>query len=412
MSLDKANHDTERRPTLSRRRFIRGAAAGAALTVVRASAVRGAEANSTIDLGVVGLGGRGAWIANLFARHGGYRITAVADYFPEVAEARGEGLGVEKARRFSGLAAYKRMIDAKVDAVALETPPYFFPGHAAAAVEAGCHVYMAKPVAVDAPGCLAIGEAGRKAGERKRCFLVDFQTRTDPFFQEAVKRVHEGALGHVALLSSYYTDEAFPDPPKTARPDSRFRNLVWVNDIDLGGGYLVNAGIHAVDVALWLARQTPATAMGSARIGRADPHGDSCDAYSVTYEFPDGLILNHRGEHLHNLHGFTCGCVAYGRGAYMEGNYAGKAWLRGGPKGYRGGDVENLYEAGAVRNIAAFHQNVTQGDFANPTVASSVNSTLATILGRDACRHNTKLTWDEMMKTNRRIDVDLIGLVQ
>ena len=72
-----------------------------------------------------------------------------------------------KERRFSGLDACKRLLAVKPDAVFLETPPYFFPIHAQAAVEAGCHVYMAKPVAVDVPGCLRILEAGRAATRKK-----------------------------------------------------------------------------------------------------------------------------------------------------------------------------------------------------------------------------------------------------
>jgi hypothetical protein len=107
-----------------------------------------------IKLGVVGCGGRGAWIASLFREHGGYEMHAVADHFPEVAEAAGSALGVAPARRFSGLSGYHKLIESGVEAVALETPPCFFPEHVQAAVDAHLHVYMAKPIAVDVPGCL------------------------------------------------------------------------------------------------------------------------------------------------------------------------------------------------------------------------------------------------------------------
>lgn len=397
---------------LTRRAFLAGTAAAAAFAIVRPAAVRGAEANSKIELGVVGCGGRGNWIANLFAQHGGYKVSAVADYFPDVANRCGDALGVDKARRFSGLLGYKRMIESKIDAIALETPPWFFPEHAAVAVAAGCHVYMAKPVACDVPGTLAIAQAGKRATEKKRCFLVDFQTRTDPFFQEVVKRVHEGALGPIGLISTCYQDEGFPDPPKTKTVDSRFQSLIWCNDVDLGGGYFVNAGIHAIDVGMWLARTKPVSAVGSSRIRRKDPHGDSHDVFSLTFEFPGDIVLNHRGEHINNLSGFVCTCAAYGQGAFMEGSYEGKTWLRGGPMAVKGGDVRNLYGEGAKRNIDTFHKSVTQGVFDNPTVEPSVNSTLACILGREAGRSGTKVTWDEMIKANKRIDVDLMGLTQ
>jgi len=402
---------------LTRRDLLSAAAgvatAAAVFTIVRPSAVRGAEANSKIELGIVGQGGRGQWIAGLFAQHGGYKITALADYFPQVAQAAGQGLGVDKARYFSGLLGYKRMIEAKVDAVALETPPWVFPEHATAAVEAGCHVYVAKPVACDVPGCLAIAAAGKKATEKKRVFLVDFQTRTDPFWIEAVKRVRQGDIDQVAMICSHYHDEGFPDPPLGKTIEGRLRGLIWVNDVAIGASYLVNAGIHAIDAALWLAGDVaPLSATGCSRRMRRDPHGDSHDTFSVTYELPGGTILSHRGEHIHNVNGFACGCVAYGQSGFMEANYEGKAYVRGGKQPYKGGDVAGLYGEGAKRNIALFHKNITDGVVDNPTAVSGVNSTLTTILGRDAALAGAKLTWDEMMKANRKLPVDESGLTQ
>ena len=397
---------------VSRRTLVAGAAAAAAVTVVRPGAVRGAEANSRVTVGCVGLGGRGAWLARMVAKHPGYQITAVADYFPEVADKVGQQLNVAKQRRFSGLSGYRELIASKVDAVFLETPPWFFPSHAEAAVAAGCHVYMAKPVAVDVPGCLTIARCGAKSTANTRVFLVDFQTRTDPIFIEALRRTHAGALGKIGMLSSFYTDEGFSDPPKTKTIASRLRHLIWVNDLDLGGGFLVNAGIHAVDVALWIAGKTPISAAGSARPGRPNPHGDSNDLYSLTYEFEGGMILNHRGEHIRNRHGFSCGCDAYGTGAHLTSSYTDKikTWIYGGKQQYPGGFVKGLYGAGAQRNIATFHKNITGGVYDNATVTPSVNSTLATILGREAGANNTRMTWAEMIKANRRIALDLTGL--
>jgi predicted dehydrogenase len=67
-----------------------------------------------------------------------------------------------------------------------------------AAVDAGKHVYLAKPVAVDAPGCLTVGEAGRRAESKKQVFLVDFQTRANEHFRKAVGLVHQEAIGKLA----------------------------------------------------------------------------------------------------------------------------------------------------------------------------------------------------------------------
>jgi len=174
----------------------------------------------------------------------------------------------------------------------------------------------------------------------------------------------------------------------------------------------VNAGIHAVDAALWIAGDHPFNATGCCRVVRDDPHGDTADAYSVTYGFRNGLVQNHRGEHLRNTHGFTCNCVAYGQNGYAEIGYQGKAWLRGNKGGYRGGEVKDLYVAGITRNLEKFEKDIRRKRYDNSTVRTSVNSTLATILGREAGRRNTVVTWDEMIAENRRIEPDLTGLTQ
>lgn len=397
--------------SMTRRRFV-GQASAAALSfaVVRPEAVRGTAANSRIKAGVIGVGSRGKMITGMLQNHGGYEVTAVADYFEQVVNAAGEQFKVPAERRFSGLSGYKRLIASGVDAVFMETPPYCFPEHVEAAVRAGRHVYLAKPLGCDVPGCLRIRQAGIKATADKRVFLVDFQTRTDPFFIEGIQRVRDGAIGEVGMLSSEYNDEAFRDPPLTATVESRLQELIWVNDDALGGSYLVNAGIHAVDVALWLAGGMPVSATGASRIARGDPHGDSHDVYSLTYEFANGLILNHRGEHLKNRSEFRCDCLAQGRDGFLEAGYSTHVRILGNRTGWRGGDVENLYPRGAERNIATFHKCVTQGIYDNPTIEPSVNATLATILGREAARRKTRLTLDEVLKENRRLEPDLSGL--
>ena len=409
--LKKLNASNARKATLSRRQFLGGTvAAAASFTIMKPSLVSGTEANSRLEVGVIGLGGRGKWITGLIEKHGGYQITSVADYFPAVVNAAGEQFKVSKERRFSGLSGYKKLIESRLDAVFLETPPYCFPDHVKAAVEAGCHVYIAKPLACDVAGCLTVAEMGRKATAADKVFLVDFQTRTHPFFIEGIKRVHRGDIGKIGMLSSIYTDEAFPDPPKTTTIESRLQRLIWTNDVALGGGMLVNCDIHAIDVALWLAGKKPISATGSARVAKANPNGDTNYLYSITYEFEDGVILNHRGEHLRNRKGFSSNCDAYCLEGFLETSYNGQVRMLGNKTGYRGGKVEDLYRQGAVQNIAAFHTSIVNRIYDNPTLEPSVNSTLATILGRQAASRNTKVTWDQMIKGNEKLEVDFTGL--
>ncbi|NUQ62415.1 MAG: Gfo/Idh/MocA family oxidoreductase [Pirellulales bacterium] len=402
--------------SISRRAFVAGSAITAASLVAAApragSAADSAPSGRKIKLGLVGCGGRGTWIAGLFREHGGYDLHAVADYFPEAAAAAGDKFGVDASRRFSGLSGYRRLIQSGVEAVALETPPCFFPEHARAAVDAGLHVYMAKPVAVDVPGCLEVEGAAKKATAGQRCFLVDYQMPADPHNRECAKRFREGALGRLRVVKSFYYGGLFSDPPLTATIESRLQRLVWVNDLALGGCYHVNACIHPVQAMMWVLDATPVAAVGISRTARPDPHGDSHDVFGITYEFADGLLWTHTGRHGSGLAGpddplATCEFLG---DAYMKIGYGGRALIRGGPKHYPGGTIDNLYAVGARSNIAEFHKNIVERNFTNETVPMAIASCLTTILGREACLRKGHLTMDELLKANQRLEVNLNGL--
>lgn len=396
--------------SMGRRRFMTATAAGAA-AVVQARHIRGSQANERVKVGCIGLGGRGRLIAKKIQEHGGYQITAVADYFPDVAQKSAADLKVAAGRAFSGLSAYRRLIDSGVEAVVLETPPYCFPDHATAAVAAGCHVYMAKPVAVDVPGCLAIGRAGAEASKKKQVFFVDFQMRVEPNLMECVRRLHAGSLGTLKFVRCFYDDNGFPDPPLTDTVASRLRHLIWVNDMALGGGKLVNAGIHAVDAALWIIGKTPTACSGRSVVARPNPHGDAVDCYSLTYQFSDETpLMNYSGQEYPNTAGFLCGCDAFGEGGFLEARYGGRNWIRGGKEPFAGGETPNLYVYGIEENLRRFHRAIREGDASNPTVESSVNANLACILGREAARQQKVITWDEMLQAQWALEPDLRGL--
>jgi predicted dehydrogenase len=399
-------------PPLSRRQFVTHTlAVTAASSLFAPGILHAADASPKrkVKLGVVGLGGRGHWIARLFKQNGGYEMHAVADYFPQVADAAGNDLGVDKARRFSGLNGFKRVIESGAEAIALETPPYFFPEHARMAVDAGLHVYMAKPVAVDVPGTLEIKAAADKATAGKRVFLVDYQLPTEPANIQVMKAVQAGEIGPINALHSHYFAGPFPDPAFTQNLESRFRGLIWCNDVALGGGYHVNACIHGVDAALWAAGQRPVSCQGLSRLGRPDPHGDSHDVFELLFEYENGIIHSHRGEHLNNYLGFDVVCQIVGQTGYAQTCYGGKATLKA-RENVINVEVPNPYEGGAVRNIARFHQAVTESDFTNETVQRAVDGALATLLGREAGRRRTKLTMEQLLKENQKLEVNLKGL--
>lgn len=395
----------------SRRRFLRQVgAAGLTFNIMKPSTALGSEANSKVEVGCIGLGGRGSMIAGMIQTHGGFRITSVADYSPDTAAKAGERFGVDAARRFSGLSGYRKLLAGGVDAVILKTPPYCFPDHARAAVEADCHVYMAKPIACDVPGTRSVGESAKMARDKKRVFLVDFQTRTDPFIREGVRQVHEGKIGKLTMLESVYTDECFPDPPMEKTVANRLKQLIWVNDSALGASYMVNCDIHAIDVALWIAGANPVSAMGRSRRARPNPHGDSHDVYSVTYEYAGGLLHSHRSEHIKNRHEFRSDCLVHAQEGHLETAYNGMVRMLGLSAGYRGGEVKGLYQRGPISNIATFHRNILAGDSSNTSVQPALDANYACILGREAAARGTRLGMAELLREGKALVPDLSGL--
>ena len=137
-------------------------------------------------------------------------------------------------------------------------------------MEAGLHVYMAKPVAVDVPGCLRIGAVGKQATQKQRVFLVDYQIPTDPNNIKVHQAVREGKAGKLARMMTTGISGGRNDPPKTANIESRLQNLIWDNDIAIGGGLIVSYDIHAIDAAVWMIGQRPIAAMGCSRICPAE----------------------------------------------------------------------------------------------------------------------------------------------
>lgn len=399
----------EARPSWSRREFLTGTLAAAAMAPTLSLVAADADKRRKIKLGLVGNGGRGSWIAQHFKNHGGYEMYAVADYFQEVADKCGNDLGVDPARRFSTLSGYKRLIECGVEAVALEVPPYFFPEQAAAAVDAGLHVYMAKPVAVDVPGALQIQAAALKAREKKRCFLVDYQMPTDPVLMDIRKRISDPGFGKIAQISTTGISGRFSDPPFTANLESRLRNLIWVNDRAMGCDYLGNYDIHAIDAALWVLGERPIAASGSSRICRPDPHGDSRDVCSVIYDYASGVVHNHFSEAQNNKLEGELSCRVHGMTGHAVLNYWGKSNLRSFDDAVEG-EATNLYDAGAMRNIARFYDDVTLGRFGNATVQRSVDGVLACILGIEAGIRKTRLTMDDLIHENKKLEVNLGGL--
>ena len=397
----------------NRRKFLAAASTTAAgFAILKPQLVFGDVANRKLDVGLIGCGGRGDWITNLFKEHAGFNFAAAADYFPEKVAAFGDKHGVPAGKRFSGLSGYHRLLEQKLDAVIIESPPYFHPEQAAAAVDAGKHVYLAKPVAVDVPGCRTVEASGKKATANKLCFLADFQTRAHPSYQEAVKRVQGGMIGRIVSVDAAYhcgptwggMDAVLRKDPKN--PEVRLR--AWGVDRVLSGDVITEQNIHALDVTTWFLDAAPLRAIGTG--GRArDFLGDCWDHFGVMFHFPNQVMVSFSSTQVG--HGFDdILCRVYGMAGTADTHYFGEVKVRAKDDLFNGGTMTNLFTEGVQKNIATFYDSITNGNFANPTVAPSVRSNLTTILGRTAAYTDREVTWEAMIRSGEKLTANLKGL--
>jgi len=403
------------RKSLTRRGFIAGAGAAAmSFAVIKPELVRGTAANSKINLGLIGCGGRGTWIAKLFKENGGYNVVSTFDYFQDRADSAGNELGTPPSNRFAGLKGYLKVLE-KVDAVAIESPPYFHPEQAAAAVEAGKHTYVAKPIAVDVPGCLSIEDSGKKARSRKLAFLIDFQTRADPFYKEALRRVHEEkAIGEIVFgEATYHATCPFGRMYDTWRSDpenGENRLRAWGLDKVLSGDIITEQNIHTLDVMNWIMGVPPLWAAGTCA-RKVRPVGTCNDTFSAVFQYPNniGITFSSRQIEGHGTQPEGIRNRMFGSEGVLETEYGGQVIIRG-KHFYRGGSSPGIYPEGAVANIKTFYESITAGKFDNPTVETSVQSNLVTILGRTAAYQNRIVTWDELLKSKEKLDANLKGV--
>ena len=141
----------------TRREFLKTTAAvGAAAWALHGGAAMAQDAQP-IRVGLVGCGRRGSGAArDCVSSSPNVTSNASGDLFPDMlADGReklaqlGDAFKATDDTCYSGWDAYQRVIDSDVDLVILATPPAFRPLHLRAAVEAGKHVFMEKPAAVD-----------------------------------------------------------------------------------------------------------------------------------------------------------------------------------------------------------------------------------------------------------------------
>ncbi len=403
--------------TFTRRKFIAGTGAAAiSFSVMKPEVIFGSNANSKINIGMIGCGGRGTWITDLFMQNGNYEIVGAADYFKDKVDAFGDKFQISDKNRFTGLSGYKRLLETAIDAVVIESPPYFHPEQAEVAIAAGKHVYLAKPIAVDVPGCKSIEDSGKTATLKNLCYLVDFQTRADQFFIEALKRVHDGALGTFAFGESSYhagspweNQRPYLDSDPT-NPENQLR--AWGMSRALSGDIITEQNIHTLDVMSWIMNEKPVYAAGTGGHKVRTDKGSSWDHYSLVYQYPNNVGITFSSRQFKG-HGTTPEGIRnrmFGSEGVLETQYGGNVIIKG-DNYYCGGRSPGIFKEGAVTNIASFYENITNSNYENITVEPSVTSNLVTILGRTAALEGRPVYWHQLMKDEERLVPNLKGLL-
>jgi len=363
-----------------------------------------------IKIGNIGCGGRGTFVSSILAENPGFKITAGADYFEDRVNKWGDTYGVAAEMRFTGLDGYKKMLE-HVDAVAIHSPPYFHVQQAIDAVAAGKHVLIAKPVAIDVAGCEAIRRLAKDAAAKGLVVIADVQCRGDEFFQEGMKRIHEGSIGDLLFGECRYESELIPlQSEEDNTPEGHLKN--WIRHRDLAGDIITEQNIHALDIVSWAFGRPTQISGQCGRGGRPDNVGDVSDHYALVIEFPKGAItFASRQYAAWGSASFNDNRFMGTKGAFTS-KFGGRVMIRGNKDTFwAGGESKSLYRTGSINNVETFRSSIAAKDpKGNPTIEAAVETALLTLFGEYAGKSGRSVTWDEFIRDAKSVKPDLTGL--
>jgi predicted dehydrogenase len=247
--------------TLSRRSFFQGTAAAL-------SATRVLGANDRINIGLVGIGGRGSAHLGSYLKIQESQITGLCDVNQaarERAQSRVTAAGTTKAKEYNDMR--EMFADKNIDAVSIATPNHW---HALATIwacQAGKDVYVEKPASYDIYEGWQMVDVARKT---KRMVQVGSQSRSVPHVIRAMQLLKDGAIGKVYMAKGLCFkrrktigrtpvepvppgidwDKFLGPAPMREYTRNRFAyNWHWF--WDTGNGDLGNQGVHQMDICRW-----------------------------------------------------------------------------------------------------------------------------------------------------------------
>ncbi len=244
----------------TRRRFLSAALATSAFPIL--------GANDRVNVGIVGLGGRGTDHMNYYGSlEGDCRIAAICDVNQAARERASAKILKEHGYAPKEFSDMRALFESKeIEAVSLPLPNHWHALSTIWACQAGKDVYVEKPASHNIFESRKMVEAARKY---KRMVQVGSQSRTIPHKVQACQMVREGAIGDVYMVRGICYRRRFsightPDEPVPAgvdwdkflgpaqlKPFSKNRfNYNWHWMFDTGNGDIGNQGVHEMDIAL------------------------------------------------------------------------------------------------------------------------------------------------------------------
>lgn len=291
---------------------MKGAAAGAfsvaALSGLSPRAY--AAGGDKIRLGVIGCGGRGTHDSSrCLAAAENVELVAMGDMFKDrldrcrktLTGRLAEKVEVTDETCFVGWDAYKKVLATDVDMVILTTPPHFRPMMLKAAIEAGKHVFMEKPVAVDPVGIRSVIASSELADQKGLTIVAGTQMRRISHMVEGVRRIRDGALGTILSGQCFRLGGGMrgwgPQERQADWSDMEWQLRRWLFMTWLSGDFIVEMHVHNLDIMNWALGSHPVQCIGmGGRQQRTEAkYGDSYDHFSVEYEYPNGVRVAYMG---------------------------------------------------------------------------------------------------------------------
>ena len=313
-----SNRHQAKPPELSRRGFIKTSAAVGVAALLRRGNVFAAGSDK-IRVGLIGCGSRGAYDStNCVNSSDNVEIVAMGDLFKyrldrclaDLSRTVDDKVSVTKDTCFVGFDAYKKVLACDIDLVILTEPPHFRPEHLKAAIEAGKHVFMEKPVAVDPVGVRSVIASSELADKKKLTIVAGTQMRRIAHLVAVIERIHNGHIGEI--LSGHCCrigGGMLGWGPKRQQgwSDMEWQTRRWYFFTWLSGDFIVEMHVHNLDIINWALNSHPVKCigMGGREVRTGPEYGNVFDHFAVEYEYPNGVRIGYLGS---QIDGYTDRC--------------------------------------------------------------------------------------------------------